>query len=66
MNLSSHGSKTAAVGQKYAARTRAHRDFHARLWLFITAAALDVHIITNTALTGATYDIDGGQHLVAG
>jgi NAD(P)-dependent dehydrogenase (short-subunit alcohol dehydrogenase family) len=26
-------------------------------------AALAVHIMTNTALTGATYDIDGGQHL---
>jgi NAD(P)-dependent dehydrogenase (short-subunit alcohol dehydrogenase family) len=29
-------------------------------------AALAVHIITNTALTGATYDIDGGQQLVTG
>jgi len=28
-------------------------------------AALAVHIMTNTALTGATYDIDGGQHVVA-
>jgi NAD(P)-dependent dehydrogenase (short-subunit alcohol dehydrogenase family) len=28
-------------------------------------AALAVHIMTNTALTGATYDIDGGQHLVS-
>ena len=27
-------------------------------------AALAVHIMTNTALTGATYDIDGGQQLV--
>ncbi|MGW1885882.1 SDR family oxidoreductase [Streptomyces sp. NPDC001970] len=27
-------------------------------------AALAVHIMTNTALTGATYDVDGGQHLV--
>jgi len=25
-----------------------------------------VHIMTNTALTGATYDIDGGQQLVSG
>jgi hypothetical protein len=24
-----------------------------------------VHIMTNTALTGATYDIDGGQQLIA-
>ncbi len=29
-------------------------------------AALAVHLMTNTALTGATYDIDGGQQLVAG
>jgi NAD(P)-dependent dehydrogenase (short-subunit alcohol dehydrogenase family) len=27
-------------------------------------AALAVHLMTNTALTGATYDIDGGQRLV--
>ena len=27
-------------------------------------AALAVHIMTNTALTGATYDIDGGQQFV--
>ncbi|MFF4795514.1 hypothetical protein ACFY2M_38680 [Streptomyces sp. NPDC001276] len=26
-------------------------------------AALAVQIVTNTALTGATYDIDGGQQL---
>jgi len=32
----------------------------------LTAAlpALAVHLMTNTALTGATYDIDGGQQLV--
>src|ERR1700689_2766631 len=29
------------------------------------AAAPPVHIMTNTALTGATYDIDGGQQFVA-
>jgi NAD(P)-dependent dehydrogenase (short-subunit alcohol dehydrogenase family) len=28
-------------------------------------AAFAVHIMTNTALTGATYDIDGGQQFVA-
>jgi NAD(P)-dependent dehydrogenase (short-subunit alcohol dehydrogenase family) len=28
-------------------------------------AALAVHIMINTALTGATYDVDGGQQLVA-
>jgi len=27
-------------------------------------AALAVHVMTNTALTGATYDVDGGQQLV--
>jgi NAD(P)-dependent dehydrogenase (short-subunit alcohol dehydrogenase family) len=27
-------------------------------------AALAVHLMTNTALTGATYDIDGGQQIV--
>ena len=27
-------------------------------------AALAVHIMTNTALTGATYDVDGGQQLL--
>src|SRR5215831_16097363 len=29
-------------------------------------AALAVHLMTNTAVTGATYDIDGGQQLVSG
>jgi NAD(P)-dependent dehydrogenase (short-subunit alcohol dehydrogenase family) len=29
-------------------------------------AALIVHLMTNTALTGATYDIDGGQQLLRG
>jgi NAD(P)-dependent dehydrogenase (short-subunit alcohol dehydrogenase family) len=29
-------------------------------------AALAVHIMANTALTGATYDVDGGQQLVSG
>jgi NAD(P)-dependent dehydrogenase (short-subunit alcohol dehydrogenase family) len=28
-------------------------------------AALAVHLMTNTALTGATYDIDGGEQLLA-
>ncbi len=27
-------------------------------------AALAKHLMTNTALTGATYDVDGGQQLV--
>jgi len=29
-------------------------------------AALAVHLMTNTAITGATFDIDGGQRLVEG
>jgi NAD(P)-dependent dehydrogenase (short-subunit alcohol dehydrogenase family) len=29
-------------------------------------AALALHLMTNTAVTGATFDIDGGQQLVAG
>jgi NAD(P)-dependent dehydrogenase (short-subunit alcohol dehydrogenase family) len=29
-------------------------------------AALAVHLMTNSAITGATYDIDGGQQLVEG
>jgi NAD(P)-dependent dehydrogenase (short-subunit alcohol dehydrogenase family) len=29
-------------------------------------AALAVHLMTNTALTGATYDVDGGQQLLSG
>jgi hypothetical protein len=27
-------------------------------------AALAVHLMANTAVTGATYDIDGGQQFV--
>ena len=29
-------------------------------------AALAVHLTTNTAITGATFDIDGGQQLIEG
>ena len=39
------------------------------IWLAETAAdvaSLAVHLMINTALTGATYDIDGGQQLVLG
>ncbi len=31
----------------------------------VDVAALAVHVMSNTALTGATYDVDGGQQLVA-
>jgi hypothetical protein len=27
-------------------------------------AALAIHLMANTALTGATFDVDGGQQLV--
>jgi NAD(P)-dependent dehydrogenase (short-subunit alcohol dehydrogenase family) len=30
----------------------------------IDVAALAIHLMTNTAVTGATFDIDGGQQLV--
>jgi NAD(P)-dependent dehydrogenase (short-subunit alcohol dehydrogenase family) len=36
-----------------------------RVVLPADVAALAVHIMSNTALTGATYDIDGGQQLLA-
>jgi len=29
-------------------------------------AAPAIHLTTNTAITGATFDIDGGQHLIEG
>jgi NAD(P)-dependent dehydrogenase (short-subunit alcohol dehydrogenase family) len=31
----------------------------------VDVAALALHIMSNTALTGATFDIDGGQQFVA-
>jgi hypothetical protein len=31
----------------------------------VNVAALAVHVMSNTALTGATYDIDGDQQLVS-
>jgi hypothetical protein len=44
-------------------RERAHHGFDAHLWLAV--AALAVHIMANTALTGGTYDIYGGQQLIS-
>ena len=32
----------------------------------VDIATLAVHLMVNTALTGATYDVDGGQQLVSG
>jgi hypothetical protein len=40
--------------------------FIRRVVISADVAALAVHIMTNTALTGATYDVDGGQQLVDG
>jgi NAD(P)-dependent dehydrogenase (short-subunit alcohol dehydrogenase family) len=49
-----------------------HRREHLRATLPIRrvvgpadVAALALHLMTNTALTGATYDVDGGQQLIA-
>ena len=31
-----------------------------------TSPAPAVHLVTNTAITGATFDVDGGQQVVKG
>ena len=46
---------SAGIGLETARRARAEGDGD---------AALAVHLMTDTALTGATYDVDGGQQLV--
>jgi len=40
------------------------RSRSARVVTAAHVAALAVHVMTNTALTGATYDIDGGQQFI--
>jgi NAD(P)-dependent dehydrogenase (short-subunit alcohol dehydrogenase family) len=30
----------------------------------VDVAAVAIHLMTNTAVTGATYDVDGGQQLI--
>jgi len=35
-------------------------------WLFPAITRPAVHLMTNTAITGATFDIDGGQQVVGG
>ena len=47
-----------------------HDELRAKLpiWRVVgpaDVAALAVHVMSNTALNGATYDIDGGQQLVS-
>jgi DNA/RNA endonuclease G (NUC1) len=44
--------------------TRGHRARAAASRGKADVAALDGHLMTNTAPTGATYDIDGGQQFV--
>ncbi len=46
------------------ARATAHCASHPPLVGPGDVAALAKHLMTNTALTGATYDVDGGQQLV--
>jgi hypothetical protein len=46
--------------------TRANSALHSRSAGPADIAALAVHLMTNTTVTGATYDIDGGQQLVKG
>jgi len=50
---------SAGIGLETARRARAESQADSR-------GALAVHLMTNTALTGANYDIDGGQQLVEG
>jgi len=56
---------SSAMNSKTAANSFAPRYPSAASSNRPTVAALAVHIMTNTALTGATYDIDGGQQLIA-
>jgi len=48
---------SAGIGLETARRARAEGA---------DVAALAVHLMTDTALTGATYDVDGGQQIVPG
>jgi hypothetical protein len=48
-------------------RERAHRDFDAHVWLAVAVAQHAVGRVQPTgALTGTTYQIDGGQQLISG
>jgi hypothetical protein len=53
------------TGSKPGARSCARRSRSAVWSGPADVAALAVHLMTNIALTGATYDIDGGQQFVA-
>ena len=57
--------RSSATSSTTAASSSARRCRSAAWSAPADVAALAVHIMTNTALTGATYDIDGGQQLVA-
>jgi NAD(P)-dependent dehydrogenase (short-subunit alcohol dehydrogenase family) len=64
------GGRRTAVGLAFiSAHGRASRrdqEPRAPIRVNLIAAALAVHLMTNTAVTGATFDIDGGQQLVQG
>jgi hypothetical protein len=45
-------------------RATAHDTAHPPVVGPADIAALALHLMTNTAVTGATFDIDGGQQLV--
>jgi NAD(P)-dependent dehydrogenase (short-subunit alcohol dehydrogenase family) len=54
------------LGDQLEARRKELRDtlLIGRVVTPADVAALAVHLMSNTALTGATYDIDGGQQYV--
>jgi len=69
--LSAATSRSVSLGvnprrrPRQAARRAARHAAHPARRRTTDVAALAVHIMSNTALTGATYDIDGGQQLVS-
>jgi hypothetical protein len=60
------GFETAGRSAGKTSQPASHHASHRRVVGPADVAALAVHIMTNTALTGATYDIDGGQQFVSG
>jgi NAD(P)-dependent dehydrogenase (short-subunit alcohol dehydrogenase family) len=73
VNLIQAGFVDTALATSYFADERAVEDRREELRATLPigrvvgpadVAALAVHLMTNTAVTGATYDIDGGQRLI--
>jgi len=56
---------SAGIGFETAGRSARKTSHHASHRRVVGPADVAVHIMTNTALTGATYDIDGGQQFVS-